>query len=88
MNCGFRGLLGRWRDSAYTQHQLDALFDSLSRATTLDQKKGWLIELFVWIRGGAGLLEFHAAERAAKRGVRVRFLVQRLVPKPEAPAAR
>ena len=32
MNRGWRGLLGRWRDSAYTQHQLDALFDSLARA--------------------------------------------------------
>ena len=86
MNRGFRGLLGRWRDSAYSQHQLEALFDSLARATTLDQKKGWLIELFVWIRGGAGLLEFDAAERAAKRAVRVRFLVQRLQRTPEVAA--
>ncbi len=83
VNRGFRGLFGRWRDSAYTQHQLDALFASLVRATTLDQKKAWLIELFVWLRGGAGLLEIHAAERAKKRAVRARFLVQRLGRTPE-----
>ncbi|MBK8741162.1 MAG: recombinase [Betaproteobacteria bacterium] len=79
-----RELFSRWRGSAYTQHQLDALLDSIVRTATPDQKKAWLIELFVWIRGGAGLLEFDAGERAAKRAVRVRFLVLRLQRTPEA----
>ena len=86
MSSAARGWFGRWRGSVYTQHQLDALLASIGRATTPDEKKAWLIELFVWIRGGAGLLEFDPAARAAKRAVRVRFLVQRLQRMPESAA--
>lgn len=84
MSSSIREIFGRWRDSAYTQHQLDALLASIGQATTLDQKKAWLIELLAWIRGGAGLLGFNAGERATKRAVRVRFLVQCLERTPEA----
>src|SRR4029077_16324226 len=83
MSRALRDLLGRWRGAAYGQHQLDALLHSIDRAVALEQKKAWLVELFAWIRGSVSLLDTDDADRARKRTVRVRFLLQVLERSPE-----